>query len=61
MCWEVPGANGVPADVDLDPPTFCPQVCWEKFCRYFDVEERFVPLEEGCYVLTAEKVRHRGG
>lgn len=33
------------------------QVCWEKFCRYFDVEERFVPLEEGCYCLTAEKAR----
>jgi glutamate decarboxylase len=21
------------------------QVCWEKFCRYFDVEPRFVPME----------------
>jgi glutamate decarboxylase len=32
------------------------QVCWEKFCRYFEVEERFVHLEEGQYTLTPEKV-----
>ncbi len=31
------------------------QVCWEKFTRYFDVEERFVPLEQDCFVLTADK------
>ena len=31
------------------------QVCWEKFTRYFDVEEKFVHLTEGCYVLTPEK------
>ncbi len=23
------------------------QVCWEKFCRYFDVEPRMVPVEAG--------------
>ena len=23
------------------------QVCWEKFCRYWDVEPRLVPMEEG--------------
>jgi glutamate decarboxylase len=27
------------------------QVCWEKFCRYFDVEIRFVPLEPGRFHL----------
>lgn len=31
------------------------QVCWEKFTRYFDVEEKFVHLTEDCYVLTPEK------
>lgn len=31
------------------------QVCWEKFTRYFDVEERFVHLTNDCYVLTPEK------
>lgn len=33
------------------------QVCWEKFTRYFEVEERFVPLEEGRYVMTADKAK----
>jgi glutamate decarboxylase len=32
-------------------------VCWEKFCRYFDVEEKYVPLEEGRYVITPELAR----
>jgi glutamate decarboxylase len=32
------------------------QVCWEKFCRYWDVEPRFVPMEEGKYHLDAESV-----
>jgi glutamate decarboxylase len=27
------------------------QVCWEKFCRYWDVEPRCVPLEQGRYHL----------
>jgi glutamate decarboxylase len=29
------------------------QVCWEKFCRYWDVEPRYVPLEPGRYQLGA--------
>lgn len=29
------------------------QVCWEKFCRYFDIEARLVPLEPGRRHLTA--------
>lgn len=35
-------------------PTSLPQVCWEKFCRYFDVDERYVLNEPGRYVMTAE-------
>ncbi|MGA8746745.1 MAG: glutamate decarboxylase [Solirubrobacterales bacterium] len=31
-------------------------VVWEKFCRYFDVEPRIVPLQEGKYVIGAEDV-----
>jgi glutamate decarboxylase len=27
------------------------QVCWEKFCRYWDVEPRFVPMEGNRYHL----------
>jgi len=30
------------------------QICWEKFCRYWDVEPRFVPMEEGRYHLDPE-------
>ncbi|MFB1295426.1 glutamate decarboxylase [Mycobacterium sp. pW049] len=33
------------------------QVVWEKFCRYFDVEARYLPMEEGRYVITPEQVR----
>jgi glutamate decarboxylase len=31
------------------------QVCWEKFCRYWDVEPRLVPMEGDIYHLTAER------
>jgi len=31
------------------------QVCWEKFCRYWDVEARLVPLEGDRLHLTAEQ------
>src|SRR5262249_58850100 len=32
------------------------QVVWEKFCRYFDVEPRYLPMEEGRYIITPEQV-----
>jgi glutamate decarboxylase len=31
------------------------QVCWEKFCRYWDVEPRLVPMEGERYHLDAEQ------
>ncbi len=31
------------------------QVCWEKFCRYWDVEPRMVPMEGDRFHLTAEE------
>jgi glutamate decarboxylase len=31
------------------------QVCWEKFCRYWDVEARKVPVESGRYHLGPEE------
>jgi glutamate decarboxylase len=35
------------------------QVCWEKFCRYFDVEPRLVPVGPRRHHLTpAEAVKH---
>ena len=32
------------------------QVVWEKFCRYFDVEARYLPMEKGRYVITPDQV-----
>ena len=32
------------------------QVCWEKATRYFEIEDRFVHLEEGKYTLTPADV-----
>ncbi|EKF24812.1 glutamate decarboxylase [Mycolicibacterium hassiacum DSM 44199] len=32
------------------------QVVWEKFCRYFDVEPRYLPVEPGRYVITPQQV-----
>ena len=35
------------------------QVCWEKFCRYWEVEPRLVPMEGDTYHLTApQAVEH---
>jgi glutamate decarboxylase len=31
-------------------------VVWEKFCRYFDVEPRIVPLQAGKYTIGAEDI-----
>lgn len=31
------------------------QICWDKFCRYWDVEPRFVPVEEGRYCLGVKE------
>ena len=30
--------------------------CWEKFARYFEVEARVAPMEEGRYTIAAEQV-----
>lgn len=30
--------------------------CWEKFARYFEVEARVIPMEEGRYTVSAEQV-----
>jgi glutamate decarboxylase len=31
------------------------QVCWEKFCRYWEVEPRLVPMEDETFHLTADR------
>ncbi len=32
------------------------QVVWEKFCRYFEVEPRYIPMTEDSYVISPEQV-----
>lgn len=32
------------------------QVCWEKFCTYWDIEMREVPMNENCYKLDIDHV-----
>ena len=43
------------ADLPTDRPNLvmssAVQVCWEKFCNYFDVEPRYVPISEDHKVL----------
>ena len=35
------------------------QVCWEKFCRYWDIEPRFIPMEKNRYIINADEVIKR--
>ncbi len=53
--WE---ARRRAAGLDLAKPNLVMganvQVCWEKFCRYWDVEARMAPLAPGRTHLTAE-------
>src|ERR1700735_327285 len=51
-------SNGRPADTPnlIMGPV---QVCWHKFCRYFDVEIREVPMEGERLLLTPEEVLKR--
>ncbi|MBT3181124.1 MAG: glutamate decarboxylase [Deltaproteobacteria bacterium] len=35
------------------------QVCWDKFCRYWEIEPRFIPMEKGRTGITPEEVIKR--
>jgi glutamate decarboxylase len=35
------------------------QVVWEKFCRYWDVEPRYIPVQHGRYVIEPDEVIER--
>ncbi len=35
------------------------QVVWEKFCRYWDIEPRYIPIERGRYVIRPADVSAR--
>jgi glutamate decarboxylase len=56
-------AQGKPADSPgIERPNLVMgpvQVCWHKFCRYFDVEIREVPMEGERLLLTPEEVVKR--
>jgi len=30
------------------------QICWHKFCKYWDIEPRYIPLEEGRYHIDSD-------
>ncbi|MEQ8790711.1 MAG: glutamate decarboxylase [Pirellulaceae bacterium] len=48
-------AEGKPADKPNMVMGINVQVCWEKFCRYWEIEPRFVPMEGDRYCLSAEE------
>jgi glutamate decarboxylase len=50
-------AEGKPADRPNMVMGADVHTCWEKFTRYFEVEQRLVPLEEGRYTIGAEQVK----
>ena len=50
-------AQGKPADKPNMVMGINVQICWEKFCRYWDIEMRLAPMEPGSYTLTPEKMR----
>ncbi|GGK59301.1 glutamate decarboxylase [Nocardia camponoti] len=50
--WRARGGTGTP-NLVCGPV----QVCWEKFCRYFDVEMRQVPLRGDRYLLHPDDLR----
>lgn len=35
------------------------QICWVKFCRYWDVEHREIPMEDGRLIMNAEEAIKR--
>ena len=35
------------------------QVCWHKFCRYWDVELREIPMDGDCLIMTPEEAVKR--
>jgi glutamate decarboxylase len=48
-------AKGKPADKPNLVMGINVQICWDKFCRYWEIEPRFVPMEDSRYVISAEE------
>lgn len=56
--WQLRrAAEGKPADRPNMVMGADVHTCWEKFTRYFEVEQRLVPLQEGRYTIGAEQVQ----
>ena len=49
-------AKGKPTDKPNMVMGIDVQVCWDKFCRYWDVEPRFVMMDKGRYIVNAEEI-----
>ena len=48
-------AKGKPADKPNMVMGINVQICWDKFCRYWEIEPRLVPMEGDRYMLNAEE------
>jgi len=62
MKWRWRNARKA-AGKDIDKPNIIMgvnvQVCWHKFARYWDVEERLIPMEGDRYIISPEEVIKR--
>jgi len=57
--WE---ARQKKAGKPIDKPNLITgpvQICWHKFTRYWDIEHREIPMENGRLIMTAEEVLKR--
>jgi glutamate decarboxylase len=57
--WE---ARRKAAGKSIDKPNLITgpvQICWHKFTRYWDIEHREIPMENGRLLMTAEEVLKR--
>jgi glutamate decarboxylase len=55
--WQLRrGAAGEPAEQPNMVMGADVHTCWEKFARYFEVEARVVPMQEGRYTIGASEV-----
>ena len=52
-------AKGKPADKPNLVLGIDVQICWEKFCKYWDIEPRFIPMTSDRYAINAEEVLKR--
>jgi glutamate decarboxylase len=50
-------AKGLPAEEPNMVMGADVHTCWEKFARYFEVQARVVPMQEGRYTIAAEQVQ----